>query len=1091
MSLPANKQLIADWKVNFVNDTCLYVETSFNKNSILQNGGYYKVSTKAKVLNYQSYPWAIQSSSDEMPYSIYPIIQGNITVFNDNNEKNKILSSGKWTDPVRKFCLKFKKPNYGISTSDYNYDPYKYIGEKNSISLIPTILCADSQEDFSGEYDFYYSRFDNRFYYEDSSQYFPCNYVPFFKYTGETGESYTQNKYYTCWLGDISFPLDGSTTIIDSWVEMGVGSIPAVPSIHYQYLSAICEDNGQGEYFQDYPYKYAFKVHPTSEVSVFCSIEGYATKINFPVSGDENKYYYAYDTKEFYYFNTDVGSYITMTEVLIYLFTGETTSSYTHNHYYTIQMPDNPENYPKAGDWVEFNLQNYKETSLQLKAYNTTTEETYSSVHNSLPKNQTEYNYVFFEKFPDTDIAYMGFEDIIDLLSEGDYEIYFYYSGSATVNNAIILLEEFKMPYLSGSLRYEIQMNFNFNEREEKILDIAYGYTADSDLMSTTVSDTKIPFAECEEVEDWVELPKASSDANNIFLSQNNAEYKGNYTFSGKFFLSNASISPPDLYYYQPNFTIKTFPPMPYTQNPSVIFPYNNVVDATKKNPFYFNFLGDMLTGYVVRIKNQNTNEILYNSGLVTLNSPKYSGDRVTISATESISLYDLSNHQINNDMQLNWELDLYSNNPPSLTDSLAFTTIPYYFETYTDPVVSLSTTVVLNSVNCSATYIQAQNIPLKYYQFSLYDTNGKFLEGSDKIFSQNIIWEIKELIAGKEYSIKLEGESQKGQRFSTREDNIRAEEADLGIVVTDIELSLIETINAVKIDWEIDSFYEENIVWFQIFRRKKGENFQVCLGEYTIESLKNTYSYFMLNGDTHYILYDFTAESNKQYTYNIITKLHFSSPEETTYYVEPIFTTEIITNFSNYSLIPLTFSNNIYTATSTFQQGDNPSPLQTYLPVWSFSINREEEAIVQNQDKTVFTTFAETPKISVGVLNYDTGGLKCLLGEVMCNGEYREDGILLQEWKEFIAQNRVCLYRNPKGDIKIVSIDANTTREYMTEIANRYENQYVYMDTTIGTEITAYPTTISFSYTEIAKITPINLIVGLPPAIEVEDPQQ
>ena len=62
------------------------------------------------------------------------------------------------------------------------------------------------------------------------------------------------------------------------------------------------------------------------------------------------------------------------------------------------------------------------------------------------------------------------------------------------------------------------------------------------------------------------------------------------------------------------------------------------------------------------------------------------------------------------------------------------------------------------------------------------------------------------------------------------------------------------------------------------------------------------------------------------------------------------------------------------------------------------------------------------------------------------------------------MQENNIYLFKNPKGDAMIISLEDGTKRKYMNEAAN-----YIIGSYNTNTAITNRPTTIEFSYLEIA----------------------
>lgn len=262
----------------------------------------------------------------------------------------------------------------------------------------------------------------------------------------------------------------------------------------------------------------------------------------------------------------------------------------------------------------------------------------------------------------------------------------------------------------------------------------------------------------------------------------------------------------------------------------------------------------------------------------------------------------------------------------------------------------------------------------------------------------------------------------------------------------------------------------QSDVIGYEIFKQRLGVDYEESIGRYSITDLENSTA---LSG-TDFIIYDYLTRSNSSYKYSIrpYSRTSFEEPYPV-FDVNNASSQDIKTDWLGYSLIPL------------IRKGKKkygvPSTIDEEYSIWHFMTDRQEDSITQNQDKTLFTSFSTTPKVSVGMLNYDTGSISCKLGNVSCSsgkgcGEYIEPYLLVEKWTSFIAQNNICLLKNPKGDLKIVSIDSNSTRQYNNEYINYYTDSSGY--------ITAYPTNISFSYTEVEKLDEVEIDISLIPKI-------
>jgi len=117
---------------------------------------------------------------------------------------------------------------------------------------------------------------------------------------------------------------------------------------------------------------------------------------------------------------------------------------------------------------------------------------------------------------------------------------------------------------------------------------------------------------------------------------------------------------------------------------------------------------------------------------------------------------------------------------------------------------------------------------------------------------------------------------------------------------------------------------------------------------------------------------------------------------------------------------------------------------------VWFFEGNCEPHDTNLNIDYSIYNNLSFTPKISQGNNKYLTSGLTCYLGDVSCGGTYFEEFDMIKKWREFCARNTLKLVKTPKGDNLICKIH---------DVSDKFNyNQ------------SGFPTTISFSFTEVIK---------------------
>ena len=287
-----------------------------------------------------------------------------------------------------------------------------------------------------------------------------------------------------------------------------------------------------------------------------------------------------------------------------------------------------------------------------------------------------------------------------------------------------------------------------------------------------------------------------------------------------------------------------------------------------------------------------------------------------------------------------------------------------------------------------------------------------------------------------------------KASNFSNTEINILA--------TTPENLSWADFQNAVVICNYIDNINSTSselgtIVGYAIQRQEQGDEKWVTI--FNVDDLS-----ILPETSDIYSITDYNIKNNRTYVYRLCPILIDSQQRQRQGEYGEL-SASIYTDWESFTLTPLNISVNEYNS-----QYKNASPIQVngQSQVWSFSINCEESALSKNQDKTYFNTFVKFPKVSAGKLGYFTVSLTALLGSIDENCYYYEPKELLEQWNTFIDSNYICLYKNLKGDARIVSINPDSSNTYANFYATQYNDEQ-----RIGIE-SSRPTTISVNLTEI-----------------------
>ena len=144
------------------------------------------------------------------------------------------------------------------------------------------------------------------------------------------------------------------------------------------------------------------------------------------------------------------------------------------------------------------------------------------------------------------------------------------------------------------------------------------------------------------------------------------------------------------------------------------------------------------------------------------------------------------------------------------------------------------------------------------------------------------------------------------------------------------------------------------------------------------------------------------------------------------------------------------------------------PSPSEKGLyyttgDIWKFNLNISSAARTQTLNNTTYNNLTRFPKVSSGKLNYSTGSLTCLLGDIQRTtnslAEYIEPSTMLDEWNEFCADGNMKLLKDRKGNAMLVMVIGTSSQ---TDDVTREQTN-----------------TITFSWVEVEDIDNITIIGG------------
>lgn len=249
-------------------------------------------------------------------------------------------------------------------------------------------------------------------------------------------------------------------------------------------------------------------------------------------------------------------------------------------------------------------------------------------------------------------------------------------------------------------------------------------------------------------------------------------------------------------------------------------------------------------------------------------------------------------------------------------------------------------------------------------------------------------------------------------------------------------------------------------------------------MGETTWTTVYNGEVNQFLQDDT-YTLMDYNISNNTNYLYRFIPLISGDITPQVVVYEQSATNPYLLTDWEVFTLTPLEITLDQY---NSEYKNATPVTINGKPLVWSFISNCEESALTKTQDKTYFDTFVQYPRVSVGKAGYFNLTFSALLGTIDENCNYYEPSYLIDQWNEFINSNYICLYKNLKGDCRIVSINSDGTNTYANLYANKYADDYYYTGNTADENIgfiTNKPTTISVNLTEVDDAKNYRIVSG------------
>ena len=181
----------------------------------------------------------------------------------------------------------------------------------------------------------------------------------------------------------------------------------------------------------------------------------------------------------------------------------------------------------------------------------------------------------------------------------------------------------------------------------------------------------------------------------------------------------------------------------------------------------------------------------------------------------------------------------------------------------------------------------------------------------------------------------------------------------------------------------------------------------------------------------------------------NDTTYKYYIFKEDESAISEAVISNDITTCWWDWSLvdlIPSQTENNLYYANSN--------------KIWKFNLNVSSAARIQNLNNTTYNNLTRFPKVSSGKLNYSSGSLTCLLGDVQKVNDnslsYVEPATMLDEWNDFCANGNIKLLKDRKGNAMLVMINGTSSQidDVTREQVNTITFNWVQVDDNSGITI-------------------------------------
>lgn len=187
-----------------------------------------------------------------------------------------------------------------------------------------------------------------------------------------------------------------------------------------------------------------------------------------------------------------------------------------------------------------------------------------------------------------------------------------------------------------------------------------------------------------------------------------------------------------------------------------------DVIDASVSNTFSMQLNGSSpCVAYALKImQNDAESTAVYTINKTSLATPIYPRDHTNTPQRLEIVIPSTSGMTNGYANGYKWNASLYWDNSNYIKSADTF------FKTEATPyftVVDPPSTVTSKSVTLTATYTQANGVPLEWYRWTISDANGNIVADTGEVYSEDIQITVDGLLSGETFSYVVEGQTQSG----------------------------------------------------------------------------------------------------------------------------------------------------------------------------------------------------------------------------------------------------------------------------------------------------------------------------------------